>query len=102
MLASVHVLMMGRVNLIFNVIYGSMSLGSLAIWHRFDTKLGVLEWFSHAATWSSVCQPKKPPPAFSANSHIKHVCVDAAAISDDGTPDFPSSPARTSQAAVHI
>ena len=42
-LPNIHILMMGCVNLFFNVIYGSISLGSLAIWHRFDTKLGVLE-----------------------------------------------------------
>ena len=42
-LANIHILMIGCVHLFFNVIYGSVSLGSLAIWYRFDTKLGVLE-----------------------------------------------------------
>jgi hypothetical protein len=42
-LPNTHMLMMGCVNLFFNVIYGSISLGSLAIGHGFDTKLGVLE-----------------------------------------------------------
>ena len=56
-LVNIQMLVVGCVNLFFNVIYGPESLGSLPIWHRFDTKLGVLEWLSHAATWSSVCQP---------------------------------------------
>jgi hypothetical protein len=42
------------------------------------------------------------PPAFSANLHVKYIYTNAAAISDDDTPNFPSFPAHTSQAAFHV
>ena len=45
-LANTHILVIGCVHLFFNVIYGSASLGSLAIWHRFD-----MEWLNFLAIW---------------------------------------------------
>jgi hypothetical protein len=96
--------MMGCVNLFFNVIYGFISLGGLAIWHNLGSTPNSVCWNDSLTPQCGApfANHKLLPPAFSANLHVKYVCVNAAAISDDDTPDFPSFPAHTSHAASNI